>query len=350
MISGRAALASMIAHVVFAGWVVSAKPAPENVVEDAEAAPAIEVLFELEPVVTQETAESAADIAMATEQPAVVQRFVPDLIPEPVQQEEKAEDKQIPVSPHLKAADIELPPLPELEPLQTSDIAPPAEAAPPVPTIEAPEEVVASVSPVAAAVADAEKPSPEQQPEAVETPQLQKPKPTLQAEPEKQKKPEIKAPPKRVAKDAPFQKPEKPVTKKKAVKAAKLIKGKAPVAKLAGGKSKALASKKALAAAAGRKAVASGGSAIDPGYKSRILAKLRGAKRAPKGGGSGRVVLAFTVSRSGGLLSARIVKSGGHPALDQATLAMARSAAPFPAMPASMKRTSMSFTVPVQYN
>lgn len=334
MISGRAAVVSIFVHAAVAGWVANARPAREAIVEDAEGAPAIEVIFEFEPTVVPEVATaSVADIAMATDRPMAVEQVLPETAPEPESASKPVEPA--PLGP--EASDIELPPLPELPSIETADITPSLNNAPPPPPVPARPEVVAAASPLVIATDQAETLLPKNPLPETKAPVVEDIKPAVR-----------KLEPKRkVAQKAPVAKKKlatKPIAKRKRVG------GPAPVAKLAGGKKKSVSSKKALAAATGKKIIASGGSAIDPSYKSRILAKLRSAKRAPKAGVAGRVVLAFTVSRSGGLLSARIVKSGGHPALDQATLSMARAASPFPVMPPSMNRASMSFTVPVQYN
>lgn len=96
------------------------------------------------------------------------------------------------------------------------------------------------------------------------------------------------------------------------------------------------------------------GAASDASFKSGVLARLRSAKRYPgaarKKGMEGIAVLSFTISASGHVTSARIVKGSGHALLDQATLAMARNAQPFPAIPAGFARSQMTFRVPVQFN
>jgi protein TonB len=284
MISARGISASLAVHAVFAGWIVNAAPLPHDIVEDAEAARAIEVLLEIEPeAVTEPSLASQQQLAMVMERPSA----------EPV----------VEVTEAIDPPELELPPLAELPPVDLSDFEKPVEKAAEAPVAPVPEKVDEPRKPASRKVEDV-----------------------------KSRKAETARP-----------KEQKP--KRKIVKTAKPVAEK-PVAAVKNSSS----SKKAFAATAGRKALASGGKTVDPGYKSRILSKLRAAKRAPKASASGRVVLSFTVSRSGSLISARIAKSGGHPALDQATLAMARAAAPFPPMPAGMNRASMSFTVPVQYN
>jgi periplasmic protein TonB len=318
MISARGISASLAVHAVFAGWIVNAAPLPSDIVEDAEAAPAIEVLLEIEPEPVAEPAQaSPQQQAMVMERaPAEPVVEVTEAIDLPEPEPEFAPIEPLPQLPQVEVEaakkmpvpEIELPPLPELPPLDLSDLEKPFEKMAEVPVVPVPEKV-----------AEPQKPAPRIVEEL-------KPRKADVVKPKEQK------PQKKVAKTAKPPKAVKPAAEK-------------TVAALKNSAS----SKKAFAATAGSKALASGGKAIDPGYKSRILSKLRAAKRAPKASVSGRVILNFTVSRSGSLLSARIAKSGG-PALDQATIAMARAAAPFPPMPAGMNGASMSFTVPVQYN
>ena len=88
-------------------------------------------------------------------------------------------------------------------------------------------------------------------------------------------------------------------------------------------------------------------------YNSKVLAKLRAAKKYPaaaRGKGiEGTAILSFTISSSGRLTSARVVRGAGHALLDSAVLSMARNAAPFPPFPSSISKSQMTFSVPVQF-
>ncbi len=64
----------------------------------------------------------------------------------------------------------------------------------------------------------------------------------------------------------------------------------------------------------------------------------------------GRVVLGFTIAANGQLIASSVQKSSGHPALDQAALDMLSRASPLPAVPASMQRTELSLSIPVEYS
>jgi periplasmic protein TonB len=60
-------------------------------------------------------------------------------------------------------------------------------------------------------------------------------------------------------------------------------------------------------------------------------------------------VLSFTLNTGGRVVQARIVRGSRHAALDSATLAMAQEAPPFPAIPAELARSRMTFKVPIQF-
>jgi protein TonB len=86
---------------------------------------------------------------------------------------------------------------------------------------------------------------------------------------------------------------------------------------------------KGSAASKGR-ASASTGSSIN--YAAIVRARV--ASRKPAGGGKrGTVVIAFGVSRSGGLSFASVSRSSGDPSLDRSVLAAVRGAGPFPVPP-----------------
>lgn len=86
---------------------------------------------------------------------------------------------------------------------------------------------------------------------------------------------------------------------------------------------------------------ASTGSAIN--YAAIVRARVAGRK--PAGGGRrGTVVVAFGVTRSGGLSYASIARSSGDRGLDSSVLSAVRSAGPFPAPPPGAQlRFSMPF-------
>ena len=103
----------------------------------------------------------------------------------------------------------------------------------------------------------------------------------------------------------------------------------------------------AAMAGASRAAVAS--------YNQIVQAHVQRFKQYPSGARSGqagrvRTMVAFTLSRSGSVLSVRTIGSSGNPAFDAETVATVRRAQPFPPFPAEMAMSSQSFTLPLSYD
>ncbi|MBZ8135183.1 energy transducer TonB [Afifella sp. IM 167] len=110
--------------------------------------------------------------------------------------------------------------------------------------------------------------------------------------------------------------------------------------------------------AASAAAVAGRQSPRDPGpsrrtlsnYNSRVYSHLARHKRFPSGARrNGVATVRFTLSASGGAGGVRLVASSGDPALDQAATAMVKRASPFPPIPSEIGRSSMTFTVPINF-
>jgi protein TonB len=84
-----------------------------------------------------------------------------------------------------------------------------------------------------------------------------------------------------------------------------------------------------------------------------VAAHLQRFKQYPPAakaaGQQGTARVSFTLSRSGGVVSAGLGGSSGHSALDAETLAMVRRAQPFPPFPSDVKQSSMSFSAPVAF-
>ncbi len=86
-------------------------------------------------------------------------------------------------------------------------------------------------------------------------------------------------------------------------------------------------------------------------YLSLVYGHLQRFKSsASTNGASGHVVVRFVLSRTGSVLSASIAQSSGNAALDAASLAMVRSASPFPPFPADKIGSQDSFTAPINFN
>jgi len=112
------------------------------------------------------------------------------------------------------------------------------------------------------------------------------------------------------------------------------------------------------AAAGGGKAAASAGGRPAKGllssYAGRLSAHLRAFRSYPAAAAarrlSGRAVVQVTIDASGRVLSARVFRSSGHGALDQAALASARSASPFPPIPKDLGISRYTFEAPLLYD
>jgi len=91
-----------------------------------------------------------------------------------------------------------------------------------------------------------------------------------------------------------------------------------------------------------------------PNWKSQLVAQLERNKRYPpeaqSRGEQGIAQLAFSIDRSGGVHNARITRSSGSSALDQATLALVARAAPLPPPPPEIAGSQIPISVPIRYN
>ncbi|MGE8943670.1 energy transducer TonB family protein [Leptospira interrogans] len=84
-------------------------------------------------------------------------------------------------------------------------------------------------------------------------------------------------------------------------------------------------------------------------WRGSVMAHLNRHKRYP-GSGGGTSSVAFTIDRSGRVLSARLIRSSGSSILDQEAVALARRASPLPAPPANVGGGSVVLTVPVRFS
>ena len=89
-------------------------------------------------------------------------------------------------------------------------------------------------------------------------------------------------------------------------------------------------------------------------WQSQVIAHLNRMKKYPadarKRREEGVPRLQFTIDRAGRVVSARIIRSSGFPALDQAALDMINRASPVPAPPDSVPDSRITLTVPVNFN
>lgn len=84
-------------------------------------------------------------------------------------------------------------------------------------------------------------------------------------------------------------------------------------------------------------------------WRGSVVAHLNRRKRHPGGAARGTASVAFTINRSGQVLSARLIRSSGNPTLDQEAVSLARRASPVPRPPANIGKASITLTVPVRF-
>lgn len=140
------------------------------------------------------------------------------------------------------------------------------------------------------------------------------------------------------------EKPKKKVKKKKRKKTKKAKKDKKKQKKRLAGK-RLVALKKGGGAKGKQKKIA--GKAAMSNYRGRVQSHLARYKRRV-GASKGRVVVSFSLARSGGVRGVRLVRSSGNGAIDRAAISMVKRASPFPRIPAGGP-SSMRFSVPISY-
>jgi periplasmic protein TonB len=89
-------------------------------------------------------------------------------------------------------------------------------------------------------------------------------------------------------------------------------------------------------------------------YIAALMRQLNRYKTYPpelkKAKTEGRVVLRFSLDKSGRLLASAVQQSSGHPELDRAALEMLARANPLPAIPDFMERDELALAIPVEYS
>jgi protein TonB len=91
------------------------------------------------------------------------------------------------------------------------------------------------------------------------------------------------------------------------------------------------------------------GNAAVSNYPGKVRSKLVRASRSVRARGRGDVVVSFAVASNGSVRSARVSRSSGDAAVDQAALQAVRKAAPFPPIPAGSGRSSWQFDIPLAF-
>ena len=106
---------------------------------------------------------------------------------------------------------------------------------------------------------------------------------------------------------------------------------------------------------ADRAAAPSSSSAFNPStspatWQSSVNAHLNRHKGTSPNGATGTVVVLFTINRSGGVVSSRLIRSSGDPVLDAKAVSTPRSASPVPAPPPDVAGSTIPLTVPIRYS
>ncbi|WP_416193806.1 energy transducer TonB family protein [Nitrobacter sp. TKz-YC01] len=86
-------------------------------------------------------------------------------------------------------------------------------------------------------------------------------------------------------------------------------------------------------------------------WRGALMAHVNRHKRFPSGAaGAGVATVAFTIDRSGRVLSARLVRSAGDAALDAEAASLPRRASPVPAPPPDVGGGSITLAVPIRFS
>jgi protein TonB len=107
---------------------------------------------------------------------------------------------------------------------------------------------------------------------------------------------------------------------------------------------------------AARAAAPNASASLDPSmspasWRGALMPHLNRHKRFPSGAaGTGIVTVAFTIDRSGRVLSARLIRGSGDAVLDSEAVALPRRASPVPAPPSNIGGGSVTLAVPIRFN
>lgn len=92
-----------------------------------------------------------------------------------------------------------------------------------------------------------------------------------------------------------------------------------------------------------------GDTTVRTAYLGKLQRHITSHKVNPRTNRQGTVIVRFTVSASGKLLSSEITKSSGSTKLDQAALAALERAAPFPPFPKGVVNDQLAVSVPFRF-
>ncbi len=111
--------------------------------------------------------------------------------------------------------------------------------------------------------------------------------------------------------------------------------------------------RKAAPSSTPRQAAREASPAAKASYAKKLLRHVERRKRYPRAAAgkriSGATRLAITINRSGSLVGARVTGSSGHRVLDDAAVATARRAAPYPRPPQGVGGSTISFSVTLRF-
>lgn len=234
------------------------------------------------------------------------------------------------------------PPAPEPAPVVMLELAP-APAAPPsaqtyiAASLSQPEEMIEMETPP-----PLDTPPPVEPPRPVDTPVFDTlpeiaPLPDLPlsevAEPRPLRRPEVQTVEKSPEKKEPEKKPE-------------------PERKRPQSQASSVAAPRTADSVEAPETVSARGASVSPArWRSQLMAHLERRKRYPSAararGEEGVVEVRFSIDDRGKVLSAKVMRSSGHPALDEAVLDLMRRASPVPAPPPEVART---VTAPVRFD
>ncbi len=276
-----------------------------------------------------------------------------DISPEPEPEEELLKEPEPEPEPEQQVQPVK--PEPELpeepEPVPQEQARPEPQPEPLVPPVPKPEEEL--------------EPKPEIDPPEKQALAKPEPEPEPEPEPKSEPKPELKPEPKPEPVVKPKPKP-RPQEKVKAEKKPRLAERK-PVKKQRKRRKRKRANRRsgylAKVNAPGRlirgatRGAMKGPRQTSTGARVSLrqvrqygaLVRARIARYRPRGSGKCRVVIAFSLSPSGGLRAARIARSTCSTRLAQAALSSVRRAAPFPRPPAGIRAAQLRFSIPFSF-
>lgn len=245
----------------------------------------------------------------------------------------------------------------ELAPLPVAPEAPPQEVAPGPEMVEAQPEP--QPEPVIEKPPEPEPPLPEPvvEPPPVQTPSEPEPQPVFQPEPEI-KIPELPPLPDAaavLAPPAPPPPPARPKIVERKPPPKKVVERRKPINREKSPAERTTApprmqAQAAPSAAAPVEGAATASAASRASWRGTLLAHLNRFKRFPGGANPGTVQVAFSIDRSGRVLSARLVGGSGDSVLDEEAVAMIRRASPVPAPPEGLGGGSIALSVPVKFS